>query len=1141
MRARPFSFLCRWLILSSLFLSVVSSQGQNLKCKFIATGVVVKLDTIPVEPTSISLSSLYTYNQESQEIKVQASTDSVEICFRVLSPLLTEGFRRRDLARYDPAAEEQRIASKITPVKRDELFEFGEIEKYGAITRGVSFGNSQSVFVNSSLNLQMNGQIADNLFVSAVITDQNVPYQPEGNTQQIRDFDNVFIKLFSSKAAIIAGDIVLTNPVAEDYFLRYYKNVQGLQFTNESEGEKWKSETAVSAALAKGKFASILIPAVEGLAGPYRLRGPNGERFIIALANSEKVFLDGELMTRGFDQDYVIDYNLGEVTFNNHILITQFTRIRVDFEYAEQFYSRTSLAVSQRISSDKLSFHTGYYRERDNPTTNFGFDLDDQDLSLLQMIGDQEDQAFISGFDSVQYDANSVLYSKKDTLDLGGTVHTIFEFSTNADLALFNASFSNVGDGNGDYVLSETTTNGRTYQWVSPVDGVKQGQYQAGALIPLPNSRRLANVGAELRLGRHERVFSEVAFSSNDRNLYSSRDDSNNQGAALYTGFKSEGRKLLASSYAWSSAVTVEYDSRDFTFIDRYRAIEFDRNWDVTRDTISARQDLILQAKSGLRKDNLNEVAIEANYRNREDDLTGWQHRLEFNKEIGAIRLISAHSSLITKQGNKSSSWLRSKTDLSFRKFPLVPGYIFELDENELLAGDSVMSSRMNFTAQEAYVTTGDSTDGKFRVSYQLRKDKRPMDGRIGKFLDSRRLQLNYAKTTDRSALAMDLNYRSTDNITDPTDDLEVISGRVNWRGSYLKKSLVQHLSFSTGNSRELSREFVYLPVNNGEGTHTWRDQNEDGIQDLNEFFEAINADERNYVKIFTPTDDYITSFQTSYVHTIDGRMPIAWKNSGGFKKQLAKFSVNANLNIRYRTTADDLNSRLNPFAIRTADVALLSVRDLRRYTLFYNRNGRGVAGDLALYTGNNKQLLTQGFEIKSKKEWVSNLKIDLSDDFTFRIISALGELENRSDFLQSRNLKIVNRKAEPQLIWQPSANLRLIASYQNEHKRNDFLESSQEFSTLERYKGEIAWNKVGVGSLRGAISWVNIMFEGDSSTYLSYLLLDALQPGTNQIWQLNWQQKLSRGMQLSLLYNGRKSETNRAIHTGNVQVTAFF
>lgn len=1141
MRGQPFTFLCRWLIHSGLLLSCITTLGQNLKCRNIPTGQPIVLDTVLIEQGSIFTSSTYTFDDTAQVIEVDGTMDSVEVCYRILSSLITQEFKKRELSLYDPAIQKQPREISATPIAKEELFEFGGIEKYGAITRGVSFGNRQSVFVNSSLNLQMNGEVADNLYVSAVITDQNIPYQPEGNTQQIRDFDNVFIKLYNDNIAITAGDIVLSNPVAEDYFLKYYKNVQGLQFTYHEKEGKWKNESTVSAALAKGKFASILVPAVEGLSGPYRLRGPNGERFIIVLANSERVFLDGKLMERGFDQDYVIDYNLGEVTFNNHILITQFSRIRIDFEYAEQFYSRTNLSVAQKISSEKVSFHTGFYRERDNPTTNFGFSLNQQDVDLLQSIGDRSDQAFVAGFDSVQFDENRILYAKKDTLDSDGRSQTIFEFSTNAEKELFGATFSDVGQGNGNYVLSQSASNGRIYQWVSPQNGVRQGRYEPGAFIPLPNSRRMLNVGSEILLGKYEKAFSEITFSNTDRNLYSSLDDFDNQGTAVYAGVSSEGRESFVSGYNWSSALSVEYDSRDFTFIDRYRSIEFDRNWDINADTIENTRDLIVQLETSLVKDPFNQTKASINHRKREGELTGWQQSLRFNQELGKWRLLSDHSYLTNRQGELGSSWSRSKSDLSYRKYKIVPGYIFELDENELSRGDSIVSTRMNFLAHEAYLTSGDSLQGQFRLSFQLRKDRRPLRGEIQQFLEAQKLQLNYAKSGERSNLLLDLNYRSTKDREDPTKDMEIISGRMNWWGSYLNKSLTQNLSFSTGNSRELSREFVYLPVNNGEGTHTWRDQNEDGVQDLNEFFEAINPDERNYVKIFTPTDDYVTSFQTFYVHTIDARMPVSWRKQGGAKAFFAKFSLNTNLNINYRTTAGDFNSRLNPFVLNTDDPTLLSARDLRRLTLFYNRNRRGLAGDIALQTTDNKQLLTQGFEIKERSEWISNIKLDLSDEYTFRVTSSLGELSNRSDFLSSRNLKILNQKYEPQLIWQPSTNLRLIGSYERERKQNEFLETSNEFSVIQRYTGELTWNKVGKGSLRSSISWVNIDFQGDPTTYLAYLLLDALQPGINQTWQVNWQQKLSKGMQLSLHYNGRKSEAASAIHTGSVQVTAFF
>ncbi|MBK7426604.1 MAG: hypothetical protein IPI60_06060 [Saprospiraceae bacterium] len=44
-----------------------------------------------------------------------------------------------------------------------------------------------------------------------------------------------------------------------------------------------------------------------------KLTGNDSELFIIVLANTERVYLDGALMNRGLENDYVIDYNRGEV------------------------------------------------------------------------------------------------------------------------------------------------------------------------------------------------------------------------------------------------------------------------------------------------------------------------------------------------------------------------------------------------------------------------------------------------------------------------------------------------------------------------------------------------------------------------------------------------------------------------------------------------------------------------------------------------------------------------------------------------------------------------------------------------------------------------------------------------------------
>lgn len=1120
------------------------ADAQNLRCKSIPTNKPYLLDSLQVEPGSIQLSEPHVWIDSTRIIQVTSKEKStVQVCYRVLSPFITQVYRNRKLSDYDDSRDsQQKLVSQSTKIEQEELFDFGGVQKYGAITRGVSFGNRQNLFVNSSLNLQMNGKLDENLNIAAVITDQNVPYQPEGNTQQIRDFDNVFIKLYNDRLNVTAGDVVLTQPDSMGYFLKYYKNVQGLQVGYKGGAGRWKHESRLSGAVSKGKFHSATILPVDGLSGPYKLRGPNGERFIIVLANSEKVFVDGKLLERGFDRDYVIDYNLGEISFNNHIVITQFTIIRVDFEYAEQFYSRSNIAAYQSISRDNATLYANVYRERDNPNNRLGFKLNDTDLRQLQSIGDQSDQAFVTGLDSVQFSENRVLYAKKDTIDADGISQTIFQQTTDAKLELFAPTFSDVGIGNGDYVLKQTTANGRVYEWVSPVGGRSQGSYKPGAFIPLPNSRQMITVGGKVSFSNYEQIKTEVAFSQTDQNLYSTIQDNDNAGRAYFMSLTSTGRPSFIKNYEWEGEASAEIDEVNFTFIDRYRSILFDRDWNYVPDKSDNFQDVMFFLKGGLKKNEANKLELSLNRRKRSSLIDGWQKRVDLNQQIANINLLSSHFLLKNRQQGNETLWTRSKSDISYRKWKVVPGYQFEMDENEVTKGDSVISSQMHYKSHEMYLTNADSAKASYRVSYQLRKDKLPVEGVFKDYLYSKNVNANYRITSEKGSVSADVNYRKAeDQLGLNRGQDEVINGRVNWIRTFLHKHLKSNFSFSTGNSRELRREFVYLPVSIGEGTHTWRDLNGDGVQDLNEFFEAINPDERIYVKIFTPTDDYITSFQTFYLHTIDAKMPVIWKSGNALEKFASKFSLNTNFNINYKTTSDDYVDRLNPFGVKTDSEQLIAVKDNKRYTVFFNRNGVGFASDLTYQTTQNKQLLTQGFENRAKEEWLSNIKIDLNAAYTLRLTSSLGKTSNQSDFLSSRNFEITSNAYRPQLIWQPSHVWRLIGSYERKNKRNHFDESSNEFALAQKYMMELAWNQAGKGSLRSTFSIIKIDFSGEAASYLGYLLLDALQPGTNQTWQVNWQQKISRGMQVSLQYNGRKSEQNAPIHTGSVQVTAFF
>lgn len=1097
-----------------------------------------------VEEESIKLNPevAFSFDPMKNEITLlgRVDSDSVEICFRTISDDLLQPQFNRDINTYSKGRL-SRLSNtpSASTINKEELFSFTDFESYGAITRGVSFGNRQNVFVNSALNLQLDGQLSENLFVSASITDQNIPYQPEGNTQQIRDFDNVFIKLYNDKFDITAGDVVLTNPIEESYFLQYYKNVQGLSLNYQYDiNDKWKAKSGLSGSAAKGKFSSAALEPIEGVQGPYRLRGPSGERFIIVLSDSERVFIDGKLMERGFDRDYVIDYNLGELTFSNSVVITRFTRIRVDFEYAEQFYSRTNVNAYQEVWNQQTKFYFNYYREQDNTTTTLGFDISENDLDALQSLGDNQGVGVIDGSEQVGFIEDAILYRKIDTL-VDGVIYNILEYTTDPDLAEFESSFAEVGFGGGNYVRQSSTSNGSIFLWVAPVNGVPQGNYEPIRVVPLPNKRQMMVFGNKTKITHFESVSQEIAISNQDQNLYSSLDDDDNVGYAYQTVINSKGRKW--GQYQFASNLSFEWVNQEFEWIDRFRPIEYDRDWtyNMRQDSMN-RSDKILKASLSLRKDAYDTYAANYSYRNRTGVISGNQFNVKVNKRLGPLISQTTFYQMSNNPFNIKSEWTRFKQDISLDNRFLRPGYIFELDQQTTKVRDTLTSSLMYFRLHDFYLEAGDSSKTKFRFDYIKRFDQLPVSGELAAYTEADEYRLGVeTKFLNSQRLSITANYRKVnDKLIDSNE--ENILGKVDWQGDFLNKTIRQTFSFSTANTRELQRDFIYILVPTGEGTHTWRDENDDGVQDLNEFYEAVNADERNYAKIFTPTDTYINAFQSTMLHSLDANFPKTWQSEGGFLKAISKISFNSNVRLNYKSTNNSLANRINPFTQSLNDAEVISAQGQKRYSLFYNRNGSGLALDFNRTQNESKSLLSNGFELRRRSDWTANIRWTLSQGFILRLLTSIGTTSNQSDFLDSRNFTLSRHALAPELIWQPTNTFRISGKLSIREKGQQQIEVPQN-SRITDYSLESTFIQSGKGNLNAQFQWLSIQFSGDANTFLGYELLEGLQQGQNQKWNLNWQQSLSRGLQLTIQYNGRKSTGIRPIHTGTMQLTAFF
>ncbi|UII24801.1 hypothetical protein LVD15_15945 [Fulvivirga maritima] len=1108
------------------------------------------IDSLTLTPNSIILSEVdtskvkvyYNYSTGKATVSTEQSLDSVQVCYSVLPFNLNKRYYHRSLDVYDSNAIFKDPVKEDVLMQREQLFASEGINKSGSISRGVSFGSNQDVFVNSTLNLNLEGKLTEDLNIRAAITDQNVPFQPEGNTQQLQDFDNVFIQVYNDQFSVTGGDVVLKN--RPSYFLKYYKNVQGgLAEVNYKLGETQISNS-LGISVAKGKFNSVQITPLEGVQGPYRVPGPSGQSFIIILANSEKVFLDGKQLTRGYNNDYVIDYNSAEITFTNSVLITQFSRIRVDYEYSDQNYGRTIVTASHYQKSNKLDFFVNYYSEKDNKNRPLLVDLTTEDQQLLSEVGDRVDEAVISGVDSIGFSNDRVLYQQKDTVDSDGVRQQIYQYSTNADEAYYQVIFSDLGLGNGNYVYERSTANGRVYMWVSPQNGIPQGQYEPVQQIAPPNKKQMANVGAGYAISKHESVYVEMAFSDQDLNLYSEVDNDDNTGFAIKTGVKSEKRKVsFLKEYLFNSQVEFEFDDQNFVPIDRFRYIEYDRDWGYDPNVQTTDyDDLITNASIGLRKDSDNGLDYTITHRRRGLQVDGLQQKATLDKSVGNFQLRSNLFLLNSEQDSINISWKRLDGDLSYNTKWIIPGYKYSIDQNlnGLNEKDSLLSTAMYFNSHSFYLKNIPDAKLEFLLQHDYREDKNIIEGDLTDYTTSNTSRMSLARDFKNHRVGLLFTYRKLEY--DQTDELEeTVAGRLDLQNNFFKRHIVSNLTYAIANSQEPRKEYVYVKVPTGEGTYAWRDLNDDGVQDLDEFFEAINPDERNYVRIFTLTNDFITAFHNTLTYRVSLQMPRNWKKEHGWKEFLSRFSNNTSWAADVKTTDRSIDSRLLGFVKSIDENEVITEKNVLRTTFFYNRANVKYGGDFSFYRANQKQLLTGGFEARDVDEYTVNGRVNFSRQYNLKVSLKQGEKNVNSDFLDGRNYLIVSHAVSPELAWQPKGNFRLSVELNYVEKNNTLATEAIENAFIHEAGLNLKLNKAASSSFSAQFKTVNIDFNGEENSPVGYDMLNALRPGQNFTWTVNWQQKVASGLQLNLSYNGRKSEDSDVIHIGRVQVSALF
>ena len=1073
---------------------------------------------IHLEDSTVVNSEKYLLNEIDANIKFTDSSfigETILMNYQVYPVLLSKTYYHRKLNFIEPENNSDKYWNKKTSTKNTENF---SLNKEGNISRTIMTGNSQDLSVLLNIDLRISGNLSDNLKIQAVISDNNLPFQEDGSSYKLQEFDKVYIRIFDKENELISGDITSKS---NSRFLNFRKKSKGIIYNSSREKNNLLLKSSTSVSMSKGKYATNNFMGTEGNQGPYKLKGINGESYIVVLSGTEKIFMDGNLLKRGEENDYIINYNSSEIIFTNKNIITKDKRFYVEFEYNDRSYAQSTIFSNQEIKTEKVLFNFNFYSESDWKNQNYLTDLSDNDKKILSESGDNETQILSNSIDSVSYNNEIILYKKMDTT-ISGIPIIYYKFSNNQDSAYYQIKFTQVDQNNGDYILKEEGMNGRIFSWITPIsiggDLVSQGNFTPNIRIVSPKSKNI--ISAELKYNISEKIntTANFTFQNLDKNLFSDLDDSDNN--SISTFFEFDWLILKNKKMQISSKNSVEYINEKYEGVIRYKEVEFNRKWNIPdiigNQTLLNHQLLLLADENNFLEYQFQNLRIGDTYSGVKNigkiKYLKSETELNINADFSDIQAENYKSSLLFYNSHLVKKWkyldfdltLNSEKQDNFDKAGILQENTFSFTEfsTEVMDKKEIVSlkhkMRSDTKEQKEY-----SNANQINVSYNLKENKN-----IKYYNDIIFRKLNFIPDSLSSENNLLSNNRLTLNL---------------WN------NLIQtNSNYEIGKGKEAKKVKSFIKVPTGMGTHNWIDNNNNGIQEINEFVIALFQDEADYVSLILPSSELENIYLLNYSQNIN--INLKEISNHRFIKRLSISNI-------YQLQNKNKEVSYNPFSGNLMDSSI-NFMNQNINSLWYNRNNK----KFSLLFSNKQSVVQNSFSYGTDKQEILENKIE-SNFSLFRKLQnnmsfTFGEKENISDFFSSKNY---------QYKYQNFSESVMI----NTNKKSSFsLDYSFKSKNVSEEEIDLTLHEIGVeldreisekSNFKSHCKYINIEYSGSDNSILSYELMEGLSNGNNLVWGINYNNRLKNNLQINLQYSGRKSENSEIKHIGNMGITAYF
>jgi hypothetical protein len=1065
--------------------------------------------------------------------------DTIFVSYQSVKLSLQKEYQRRQLIiRYDEMGKDTvRVVRLNKPIDAESIFG-NTIEKSGSIIRGFTVGTNKDLTLQSGLRLQLAGKLSDDIEVVAALTDENTPIQPEGNTERLDELDKVFIQLKHKNAAATFGDYEVQKRYGE--FGVVNRKLQGLL----GEFQFGKTEGYVALANAKGKFNSNSFNGQDGVQGPYRLSGQNNERDIIIIAGSEKVFVNGEEMKRGERNDYTIDYSNSQIIFTPQRLITSASRIAIDFEYTDRRFVRNFFAagMSSQLLNDKFKIAFQYLREGDDQNSPIDISLSEDDKKVLENAGDRKDLAVKSGVSLAALDSTGKLkgvYEKKDSVMNGQTV-LYYLYNPGSDSALYNVSFSYVGDYQGDYVRESLGQ----YRFA----GKNLGAYLPLIYLPLPELKQFGNLFFQYNPTKDIYFQAEIAGSSWDKNRFSSLDEKDNFGLARNLSFKMNSLKVEFGGINFGKiglSLRERFIQDKFTSLERFDKVEFSRDYNSSSATQGNEKlyegSLTLQPVDNLQSTfsygSLKKGSAFSSEKFSNQTNFAKEKEYQFQYQVDFVN---------TNNGALGSSWLRQRGTSSFTYGVVQPLFDFTAEKKleKISPSDSLLSSSLQYFEGNPGVQIAKFYGVDALLKYLFRTDYFPLAGKLQKESNSygQIYELSYAGEKEISSqlriTVQNKKYTDAYKVKGQLD-YQTILVRSQTRFSTTENAANGDVFYEVQTQKTAKLRKVFVKVEKGNGNYIYLgDLNNNGVAEENEFQPVLYDGE--YIIVNIPTDQLypVIDLKSS------ARLKLNYENiysANNFAGSVVKtLSTETYGRIEENSQETDLKKiyllKLSSFLNEKN-----TVRGSQYFQqdFFVFENSSELSFRLRYSQRRSMNQFSGGAEKGFAKERSLRIK--------FKMLAEIGnqtDLENKIDNLfaatsSNRNRAIESNGITTDFSYRPERNIEVGFKIKTS-KSSDYYPviPTEIFTNGQTVRLNISFS--GYGRLRFEVER-NELTTNTVENYLPFELTAGNVVGKNYLWRLFFDYRFGTNLLSTANYDGRKLGGGKIVHTAKVEVRAFF